>query len=98
MGRRVVVTGIGVLTPLGNTWQEFWKGILDGRSGVSRISLFDTTKFDCKIAAEVKSFNPEDFIPKKEVRKMDRVLHFAAAAAKLALEDGKLEITPENAL
>lgn len=95
--RRVVVTGIGALTPLGIGWESFWEGCKGGRSGIGPISHFDTTAFACKIGGEVKDFNPENYISKKEVRKMDRCLHFAAAAAKLALADSGLEITPENA-
>lgn len=95
--RRVVVTGIGTLTPLGIGWQAFWEGCRAGRSGIGPITHFDTARFDCKIAGEVKDFNPETYINKKDVRKMDRFLHFAAAAAKIALEDSRLEVTPENA-
>lgn len=95
--KRVVVTGIGALTPLGIGWQSFWEGCKAGRSGIGPITHFDTTAFACKIAGEVKDFAPENYIPKKETRKMDRCLHFAAAASRLALEDSGLEITPENA-
>ena len=97
MGRRVVVTGIGVITPLGIGWQSFWQGCKEGRSGIGPITQFDATRFACKIAGEVKDFNAEDYMPKRDVRKMDRFLHFAIAASKLALEDAKLEVTPENA-
>lgn len=97
MGRRVVVTGIGVITPLGIGWQSFWQGCKEGRSGIGPITQFDASRFACKIAGEVKGFNAEDYMPKRDVRKMDRFLHFAIAASKLALEDAKLEVTPENA-
>lgn len=97
MGRRVVVTGIGVVTPLGIGWQTFWQGCKEGRSGVGPITQFDTSRFACKIAAEVKDFNAEDYMPKRDVRRMDRFLHFAIAASRLALEDAKLQVTAENA-
>jgi 3-oxoacyl-[acyl-carrier-protein] synthase II len=95
--RRVVVTGIGALTPLGIGWATFWEGCRAGRSGIDHITHFDTTGFNCKIAGEVAGFSPEAYLPKKEVRKMDRFLQFACAASKMALEDAKLEITDENA-
>ena len=95
--RRVVVTGIGTLTPLGIGWETFWEGCRAGRSGIGQITHFDTTAYACKIAGEVRGFVPEDYIPKKEARKMDRCLHLAAAASKMALEDSAIEITPENA-
>jgi 3-oxoacyl-[acyl-carrier-protein] synthase II len=97
MEKRVVITGIGVLSCLGNDRETFWEALLSGKSGIDLVTTFDTTNFDVRIGGEVKNFNPEEFMHKKDVRKMDRFLHFAVAAAKLALEDSKLEVTPENA-
>ncbi|HOJ93303.1 MAG TPA: beta-ketoacyl-ACP synthase II [Dictyoglomaceae bacterium] len=87
MKRRVVVTGVGVISPLGVGKDVFWEGLKNGRSGISYISKFPTDDFSTKIAGEVKDFNPEDFIDKKEVRRLDRFSQFAVAATKLALED-----------
>lgn len=97
MRRKVVVTGIGVLSPMGTGWSAFWRACVAGESGIGLITQFDTTRFDCKIAGELKGFNAEDYIPKKDVRKMDRFVQYACAASKLALEDAKLEVTPEIA-
>ncbi len=87
MKRRVVVTGVGVISPLGIGKDVFWEGLKSGKSGISYISKFSTDDFPTKIAGEVKDFNPEDFIDKKEVRRLDRFSQFAVAATKLALED-----------
>jgi 3-oxoacyl-[acyl-carrier-protein] synthase II len=97
MEKRVVITGIGVLSCIGNDLETYWSALVDGKSGIDLVTTFDTTGFDVRIGGEVKNFNPEEFIHKKDVRKMDRFLHFAVAAAKLALDDSKLEVTPENA-
>ena len=88
--RRVVITGMGVISPLGHTVDEFWQNLLAGQSGVGAITRFDATNFDTKIAAEVKNFNPEAYIDKKEARRMDAFTHYALAAAKLAVEDARL--------
>lgn len=91
--QRVVVTGMGVVSALGNDVQEFWNNLLAGKSGVSRIEAFDTTDYSTKIAAEVKNFNPEEFgIDKKEARRMDRFVQFALAASLKAIKDSKLDI------
>ncbi|MBI3925016.1 MAG: beta-ketoacyl-ACP synthase II [Armatimonadetes bacterium] len=95
--RRVVVTGLGTITALGLGWEIFWRSLLEGRSGVGMISFFDAAEFTTRIAAEVKQFNPEDFIPKKDARRMDRTIQFSVAAARMALEDSGLQVTPENA-
>ena len=96
MGRRVVVTGLGLICGVGNTTDEVWKGVLAGKSGVGRITGFDATAFACQIAAEVKNFDPLNFIEKKEVKKMGRFIHVAIAAADEALRMSELKITPEN--
>ncbi len=92
--RRVVITGMGVISPLGHAVDEFWQNLLAGRSGVGAITRFDTAQFDTKFAAEVNNFNAEDYIEKKEARRMDLFTHFALAAAKLALEDSRLLAAP----
>ena len=96
MGRRVVVTGLGLICGVGNTTDVVWKALLAGESGVARITSFDPTAFACQIAAEVKNFDPLNFIEKKEVKKMGRFIHVALAAADEALKMSELKITPEN--
>lgn len=97
MARRVVVTGMGLICALGQTSAEVWKNIVAGKSGVSKITRFDTSQYACQIAAEVKDFDPLKFIEKKEVKKMGRFIHFAMAAADEAMKMSGLKITPENA-
>ncbi len=92
---RVVVTGIGLVTPLGVGTDVTWKALLEGRSGIGRITAFDPSDLPVHIAGEVKGFNPEDYIEPKEIKKMDRFIHFAMAAAQMAMEDSGLKITPE---
>lgn len=89
--RRVVVTGIGMVSPLGVGTEPTWQGLLEGRPGVGRISKFDPSAFACQIAGEVRGFNPEDWIEKKEVKKSDTFIHYAVAAAQMAVDDAKLE-------
>lgn len=97
MKRRVVVTGLGLITPLGNTVADTWSALLDGQSGVGYITKFDTEKFSVRIAAEVKNFDPLTFIEKKEARKMGAFIHYAIAASDEALRDSALAITDDNA-
>lgn len=97
MNNRVVITGCGVMSALGQDSNTFWENILSGKSGVSRIESFDVSDYATKIAAEIKDFNPENFMDKKDARRADRFAQFGIAAAKLALQDAKLEITEENA-
>ena len=97
MKRRVVVTGIGAVTPVGNTANETWEAILAGKSGVGPLTRLDAEQFSAKVSAEVKDFSIEKWIEKKEARKMDRFTQFALAAAIEAMEDAKLEITDDNA-
>jgi 3-oxoacyl-[acyl-carrier-protein] synthase II len=85
---------MGVISPLGHTADEFWQNLLAGKSGVGAITRFDAAKFDTKIAAEVKNFNAENYIDKKEARRMDAFTHYALAAAKLAIEDSRLLESP----
>ncbi|HEY8848689.1 MAG TPA: beta-ketoacyl-ACP synthase II [Thermoanaerobaculia bacterium] len=94
--RRVVVTGIGMISPLGVGNEPTWQGLLAGRSGIDRITKFDTTNYACKIAGEVRGFAPEDWMEKKEVKKSDTFIHFAVAAARIAVDDAKLDTAAED--
>jgi 3-oxoacyl-[acyl-carrier-protein] synthase II len=96
MSRRIVITGIGVITSLGLDVNSFWSGVVNGKSGISLIESFDTSDYDTKIGAEVKNFHPTNYMEKKEARRMDRFVQFAVAAAKQAVEDSKLEINEDN--
>ncbi len=87
---RVVVTGIGVVTPIGVGLEDFWKGLISGQNGVSRLTHFDSDDFPSKMAAEVKGFNPEKWIDRKSAARMDRFTHFAVAASEMALADSGL--------
>lgn len=93
--RRVVVTGVGAVTPLGNTIEESWAAALRGQSGIAKITKFDTTGFDVTFAGEVKGFNPDLYIEKKEQKKMDTFIHYSIAASKMAVEMAQLELTEE---
>ena len=94
--KRVVVTGLGLITPLGLGVETSWQNLVNGKSGIRKISSFDVSAFPTQIAGEVANFNPEDYIEPKEVKKMDRFIHFAVAAATLALNDSGLRITDSN--
>ena len=95
--RRVVVTGLGCVSPLGLDATSTWKSALEGKSGVGLITHFDASGFKTRIGAEVKGFEPEKFMEKKDAKKMDRFIQFAVASAKMALQDSGLTIGPENA-
>lgn len=95
--RRVVVTGIGAVTPLGNDAETTWNNIVEGVSGIGTVTRLNADDFPAKVAAEVKEFNVENFIDKKDARKMDRFTHYAVAASLMAVKDSALEITDENA-
>ena len=97
MNRRVVITGIGLVCGVGNTAPEVWENLLAGASGMAPIAGFDTTGFPVTFAAEVKNFDPLNFVEKKEARKMGRFIHFAFAATQEAMEQSGLEITPDIA-
>ncbi|MEA3369362.1 MAG: beta-ketoacyl-ACP synthase II, partial [Candidatus Ratteibacteria bacterium] len=90
--RRVVITGIGVITPLGNEKEKFWENLTAGKSGTDYITHFDTKDFPSKIGAEVRDFNPLDFISPKEAKRMDKFIQFAVAGAKLAAADANLDL------
>ncbi|SMC26236.1 3-oxoacyl-[acyl-carrier-protein] synthase II [Clostridium acidisoli DSM 12555] len=96
MSRRVVITGMGAITPVGNDVDTFWNSISNGKVGIDTITAFDVTDFKAKLAAEVKDFNPEDYIERREARRMDRFCQFALAASKQAVEDSKLNFEDEN--
>ncbi|TET39767.1 MAG: beta-ketoacyl-[acyl-carrier-protein] synthase II [Elusimicrobia bacterium] len=96
MGRRVVITGYGVISPIGIGADDFWNSLVSGKSGISRISTFDTSQFSTQIGAEIKNFQPEKYIDKKKIRKMDRFSQLAFAAAKIAIEDAKLDMKKED--
>ena len=97
MNRRVVVTGIGLVSALGIGTSETWAALLAGQSGVTRITKFDVSGYATQIAAEVKGFDPLAFIEKKDIKKMDLFIQYAIAAAQFAMDDSKLEITADNA-
>ncbi|MBQ9487658.1 MAG: beta-ketoacyl-ACP synthase II [Selenomonadaceae bacterium] len=92
MGNRVVVTGLGAVTPIGTGKEDFIAGLREGRNGIERITQFDPAEYASQIAGEIKNFNPDDFIDKKESKRMDRYAQFAVAAAKMALEDAALDL------
>jgi 3-oxoacyl-[acyl-carrier-protein] synthase II len=94
--RRVVVTGIGVVSPIGNDKETFWKSCQEGRSGVGKITQFDATGFDAQIAAEVKDFDPSPFLAPKERKRTDRFVQFAVVSAKMAAKDAGLELEKED--
>lgn len=95
--RRVVVTGVGIVSPLGTGVEKTWDALIAGRSGIDRITRFDASNLPTQIAAEVKDFVAEDYIDKKEIKKMDLFIQYGLAASQEALEDSGLEITDENA-
>jgi len=95
--RRVVITGLGAVTPLGIGVEATWQGMLAGKSGIGLITQFDATDFTTKIAAEIKGFEPGDYIDAKEIKKMDRFIHLGVAASKMAFSQSGLKITEENA-
>lgn len=95
--KRVVITGMGVVSPIGNDVSTFWDRLIAGQSGISRIESMDVSEYPCQIAGEVKDFNPEQYMDKKEARRFDRFTQFAVAASVQAMQDAALHITDENA-
>lgn len=95
--RRVVITGLGLVTPLGIGVEKSWDALCNGDSGVSKITLFDPKDLPAQIAAEIKGFNPSDWIEHKEIKKMDRFTHLAVAASQIAMDDSGVKISEENA-
>lgn len=96
MKRRVVVTGLGAVTPIGVGAEDFWSGIKEGKNGIDFITAFDTTDYSTKLAAEVKDFDASQFVEKKEAKRMDRFVQFAVASAKMAIQDSKLDLESIN--
>ncbi len=96
-GKRVVITGLGAITPIGNTLAEYWEGLLSGRNGIGPITLFDASRHDCRIAGEVKGFDPHDYMDRKDAKRMDRFAQFAVAASKQAIRDAQFVINELNA-
>lgn len=97
MKRRVVITGLGIISPLGTGVEKNWTGIINGRSGIRQITRFDISNFPVHIAGEVPDFNPDEFIEKKEIKKMDTFIQYSIAASIMAAKDAGLQITSENA-
>jgi 3-oxoacyl-[acyl-carrier-protein] synthase II len=95
--RRVVITGLGCISPVGNTIADAWSAIISGKSGIATITKFDATAFTTRFAGEVKGFNIEDYIPAKEARHMDTFIHYGMAAGMQAMQDSGLEVTETNA-
>ena len=96
MERRVVITGVGAITPIGNNAEEFWKGIKEGKCGIDEITHFDTTNYKAKLAGEVKGYNAEDYFDKRNAKRIDRYAQFAIVAAKEAWNDSKLDREKED--
>jgi 3-oxoacyl-[acyl-carrier-protein] synthase II len=94
--RRVVITGMGALTPLGNSVDEFWQGCVEGRSGLGWITLVDTTNYAVKVDGEVRNFDPQNYMDRKEARRMARFSQFSVAAARMALDDSGLDLDREE--
>ncbi len=98
MKRRVVITGMGTINPLGHNTQDTWENVKKGVCGIDRITQIDTSEFKVKIAGEVKDYNPDEYLDKKEAKRMDRYTQFAMIAAKEAFADSGLDMTKENPL
>ena len=94
--KRVVVTGMGLITPIGNSVEDFWKGIHEKKVGIDFIQNFDTTDYKAKVAAEIRDFNPKDFISVKESKRMDRFTQMAVSAALQAFRDSRLVTEQED--
>lgn len=94
---KVVVTGIGVISPVGIGKENYWSSLISGKSGISEITHFDASGYPCRIGGEAENFNSEDYVSAKDARRMDRFIHFAVGATRLALEDANLEISPQLA-
>ena len=95
--KRVVITGLGAITPIGNTLEAYWQGLMSGKNGIGTITAFDASQHGSQIAGEVKGFDPLDFMDRKDMKRAARFAHFAIATSKMALADAKLNITDLNA-
>ncbi|MDR1773451.1 MAG: beta-ketoacyl-ACP synthase II [Clostridioides sp.] len=96
MKKRVVITGLGCVTPVGNDKETFWQNIKNGVSGIGKVTRFDTSNYQTQIAAEIKNFEPEKYINKKELKRMDKFVQYAVASALMAVEDSKLDLEKED--
>jgi len=97
LSRRVVVTGVGLVSPVGIGTEESWRAICAGRNGISRFTAFDASQYPCRIAGEIQGFDPANYVERKEIKKMGRFIHFAVAASEFALVGSQLKIDPDNA-
>ncbi len=93
---RVVITGVSGVTPLANDIDSTWKRLLSGESGIGPITAFDASAYPCRVAGEVKNFNPENYMPAKQARRMDRFTQLAVSAGRMLMDSSGLKITPEN--
>ena len=96
MSNRVVITGMGAITPIGIGKENFWKALIEGKNGIKRITHFDPTDYPSQIAAEVNDFNSEDYMDKKDAKRMDHYTQFSLAASKLAIADAKIDLESVN--
>jgi 3-oxoacyl-[acyl-carrier-protein] synthase II len=94
MKNRVVVTGMGVVSPIGIGAGSFWESLVSGKSGIRKVTRFDVSDFPCKVAGEVEGFDPLLYMDKKDARRMDRFVQYALAASKMAVDDAKLDLEP----
>ena len=94
--RRVVITGLGAVSAIGIGRDRYWESLKQGRSGIKKISSFDTTSYACDVAAEISDFDPADFMTIQQSRRIDRFAQLAIAAAKLGIDDAELDLTPAN--
>ncbi len=97
MDKRVVITGLGSISPVGIGKDDFWNALTAGRSGIQRITAFDVSEYTSQIAGEITDFEPKDFMDAKQAKRMDRFTQFAVAAARLALEDSRFQVSQSNA-
>src|ERR671922_1805931 len=93
--RRIVITGIGAITPIGHGREGLWQGVLRGQSAVRRVSAFDVSDYRCQVAAEVRDFNPTPYLDKKQLKRLDRYSQFAVCAAKMAVAEARLDVAAE---
>ncbi|AFY69066.1 3-oxoacyl-(acyl-carrier-protein) synthase 2 [Thalassoporum mexicanum PCC 7367] len=94
---RVVITGLGAITPIGNNINDYWQGLASGKNGIDTVTRFDASGHDCRVAGEVKGFDPQEYVDRKDAKRMDRFAQFGVAASMQALKDANLEISPVNA-
>ena len=95
-GRRIVITGLGVVSSIGLGKEAFWSALLEGKSGIQPIRSFDASSYSCQFAGEISDFRPEEYIPPADIPKLSRASQFAMAAAKMAIDDAHLDFSKEN--